>query len=140
MIAKLVAEAHAAGARLSRACREIGVSRRTLERWRARPDLDDGRVGTRLRPHNALSATEQAQVVSIMTSGRFGHLSPKQLVPELADRGLYLASESTMYRLRRELGLTRHRPMSRTEVTRASKVHSATAPNQVWSWDISAPG
>ena len=71
-----------------------------------------------------------------MTSGRFAHLSPKQLVPELADRGLYLASESTMYRLRRELGLTRHRPMSRTEVTRASKVHSATAPNQVWSWDI----
>jgi transposase InsO family protein len=72
-----------------------------------------------------------------MTSPRYAALSPKQLVPVLADEGLYLASESTMYRLRRRLGLRRAiRSMPRTHVTRASAVHRATAPNQVWSWDI----
>ncbi len=40
-----------------------------------------------------------------MTSAEYGHLSPKQLVPQLADEGRYLASESTMYRLRRRVGL-----------------------------------
>ena len=39
-----------------------------------------------------------------MTSAAYGHLSPKQLVPRLADEGRYLASESTMYRLRSASG------------------------------------
>jgi len=38
-------------------------------------------------------------VVAVLTSSRYAGLSPKQLVPQLADEGLYLASESTMYRL-----------------------------------------
>jgi transposase InsO family protein len=76
-------------------------------------------------------------VLAVMTSPRFAALSPKQLVPLLADEGLYVASESTMYRLRRQFGLRCSvRPISRTHVTRASAVHRATGPNQVWSWDI----
>jgi transposase InsO family protein len=71
-----------------------------------------------------------------MTSARHGHLSPKQLVPQLADEGVYLASESTMYRLRRRLLVGRPRPMRGPHVTRAAVVHRATGPNQVWSWDI----
>jgi transposase InsO family protein len=72
-----------------------------------------------------------------MTSARYRRVSPKQLVPQLADEGLYLASESTMYRIGRRLGLS-HRPAvtSRTEITRASRVHRATGRNEVWSWDI----
>ena len=73
----------------------------------------------------------------MLTSERFGGLSPKQVVPQLADEGVYLASESTMYRLQRRLGLRRSRPpVTRTQVTRSSTVHCATRPNQVWSWDI----
>jgi len=75
--------------------------------------------------------------VSVLTSSRYAGLSPKQLVPQLADEGLYLASESTMYRLQRRYGLRgQKRTVSRTYVTRARTVHHATRPNQVWSWDI----
>lgn len=75
--------------------------------------------------------------MSLITSSRFAHLSPKQLVPQLADEGLYLASESTFYRFQRRYGLrTVKRTMSRTDVTRAAALHRATRPNEVWSWDI----
>lgn len=67
----------------------------------------------------------------------YAGLSPKQLVPQLADDGLYLASESTMYRLQHRYGLrAKKRTIERTHVTRSSIVHRATGPNQVWSWDI----
>ena len=75
--------------------------------------------------------------MAVLTSSRYAGLSPKQLVPQLADEGLYLASESTMYRLQRRHGLrTTRRTTTRAHVTRASTVHQATGPNQVWSWDI----
>jgi putative transposase len=58
-------------------------------------------------------------------------------VPQLADEGLYLASESTLYRLQRHYGIREKPPrVRRTDVTRASTVHRAVRPNQVWSWDI----
>jgi len=75
--------------------------------------------------------------VRVLTSSRYAGLSPKQLVPQLADEGLYLASESTIYRIQRRYGLRKkHRRVSRTHVTRACTVHRAIQPNQVWSWDI----
>lgn len=73
----------------------------------------------------------------MLTSAAYHQVSPKQLVPALADEGRYLASESTMYRLRRRVGRsTRRPPVLRTEVARATAVHHAVRPNQVWSWDI----
>lgn len=75
--------------------------------------------------------------MSVLTSARYAGLPPRQLVPQLADEGLYLASESTMYRLQRRHGVrVRRRAASRMHVTRATTVHRATQPNQVWSWDI----
>jgi transposase InsO family protein len=72
-----------------------------------------------------------------MTSAPYAGVSPKQLVPQLADEGLYLASESTMYRLQRRHGLrAKKRSIERTHITRSNRVHRATGPNQVWSWDI----
>src|SRR5512134_3875918 len=137
VILAAIAEAQLRGARLAQACRVVGISARTVERWRARPGGDDGRCGPHRRPHNALSPVEEAQVLSVLTSSRYASLSPKQLVPQLADQGLYLASESTMYRMQRRHGLrTKGRATPRTHVTRASTAHQATGPNQVWSWDI----
>jgi len=119
------------------ACRVAGISARTAERWRKHPEREDGRCGPHRRPTNALTPTEEAQILSLVASSRFAHLSPKQLVPQLADEGLYLASESTFYRLQRRYGLRcAKRSMSRTDVTRAATLHRATRPNQVWSWDI----
>jgi transposase InsO family protein len=130
-------EAQATGARLHAACRVIGISARTIERWRGQPNGDDRRCGPRRRPRNALTAAEEVQLLGVMTSARYGHLPPKQLVPRLADEGTYLASESTMYRLQKRLALDAHRrPVLRTQVTRGTTVHRATRPNQLWSWDI----
>jgi len=137
MILSALSDAQQAGARLDSACQVIGVSPRTIQRWKRHPDVDDRRCGPRHRPGNALSAREEAQVLALMTSAAYGHLSPKQLVPRLADKGRYLASESTMYRLRRRLGWgARQRPMLHTAVARATTVHRAVRSNQVWSWDI----
>jgi transposase InsO family protein len=137
VILAAIAEAQASGARLAPACRVVGISARTVERWRAQPDGDDGRCGPHHRPSNALSVVEEAQVVSVLTSSRYSGLSPKQLVPQLADEGLYLASESTMYRLQRRYGLRGKKPTkSHTHVTRACTVHQTSRPNQVWRWDI----
>jgi len=137
LILNAIGKAQSGGARLSQACQIAGISARTIERWRGDPHADDGRCGPHRRPANALTPTEQAQLMGLMMSTRFAHLSPKQLVPQLADRGLYLASESTFYRLQRRYGLrVRRRAIARTDITRATTLHRAAGPNQVWSWDI----
>lgn len=137
MILELVTQAQVSGARLAPACHMLGISTRTVERWRSDPGLGDRRCGPQRRPRNALSSAEEAQIVTVLTSSRYAGLSPKQLVPQLADAGLYLASESTIYRLQRRHGLRpKKRMTTRTHVSRAATVHQATRPNQVWSWDI----
>jgi putative transposase len=130
-------DAQTAGARLHAACEVIGISARTIERWRSQPGGDDRRCGPRRRPRNALTAVEDAHLLTVMTSPQYGHLSPKQLVPQLADTGKYIASESTMYRFRKRVGLGDHRrPGRHTHVTRGATAHQATGSNQLWSWDI----
>jgi putative transposase len=137
MIVELITEAQASGARLRPACKVVGLSTRTVERWRRWPERDDQRRGPTRRPGNALTPTEQSQILAVMTSLRYANVPPKQLVPQLADEGLYLGSESTMYRLQRRHSLrAAKRMLRRSHVTRASSVHRATSPNQVWSWDI----
>lgn len=134
MILADVAEAQAAGARLAKVCELLGVSARTIERWRLDPDGDDDRRGPNRRPGNALSPLEEARVVALME--KHHGTSPKQLVAKLADEGVYVASESTMYRLSRRKTGRRTRANVRAQVSRAKMVHEAFAPNQVWSWDI----
>lgn len=137
MILAAVAQAQCSGARLAPACRVAGISARTVERWRQTPDRDDARRGPHRRPPNALSPIEHDQLLMVLTSSRYAHVPPRQLVPQLADEGLYLASESTLYRLQRRLGLRQQKKLiSRTDLTRASTLHRASRPNQVWSWDI----
>ena len=72
-------------------------------------------------------------------SVEFRDLSPKQIVPKLADRGQYLASEATVYRILRAEGQLTHRAASRPATARRQREHVATGPNRVWSWDISVP-
>ena len=61
----------------------------------------------------------------------------RRITERLADRGEYIGSESTMYRLQKRVGLgARRRPGLRTHVTRGTAVHRATRSNQLWSWDI----
>ena len=137
MMLVALAEAQAAGSSLGAACKLVGLSQRTVERWRLDPDFGDKRQGPRHRPDNGLSPREQAQIMTVMRDRKYAGISPKQLVPMLADEGIYLASESTMYRLQRRFGLRAPvRRQTRSHVTRATTMHMATGPNQVWSWDI----
>jgi putative transposase len=136
MILELIDEAMRAGARPARACSELGLSLRTVQRWRAPGCGEDGRAGPKTRPANSLSSAERRKVLATVNSAEYRDLSPKQIVPQLADKGSYLASESTMYRLLRAEGQLAHRGPAKAPVRHALKEHVATGPNQVWSWDI----
>jgi transposase InsO family protein len=133
MIQLLVEEAVANGARLSRACEAIGLSTRTLQRWVTR--TDDGRCGPNRAPANKLSDAERRKVIAVATSPEFRDASPKQIVPQLADRGIYIASESTMYRVLHDAELQHHRGRARPPMSRPRE-HRADGPWQLASWDI----
>jgi transposase InsO family protein len=73
----------------------------------------------------------------VANSEEYGHLPPSQIVPRLADQGHYLASESTFYRLLRAANqLTHRRGEHPTKSRTKPRAIRATAPNQLYSWDI----
>jgi len=131
-----IAEAIVAGARLKAACRVVGLDVRTVQRWRKAPDLIDQRTGPRQRQQHALDSAEETEIIALVTSTEFIGLSPHQLVAKLADMGIYLASEATIYRLMRRERLLRHRDRSKPRTGRRPREHVARGPNQVWAWDI----
>lgn len=136
MIAGLIDEAVAAGARQARACEQVGLDARTVQRWRGRPDGDDRRAGPRDRPAHAFTAKEEATIFELVTMPEFLGLSPHQLVAKLADLGMYVGSEATIYRLLRRRRMLAHRDRSRPRTHARPREHLATGPNQVWAWDI----
>jgi len=130
-----VDEACRGGARRQCACDLLGISERTLQRWRGQPDGDQRR-GPSTPPPNKLSDAERAQVLELANSQPYRDLSPKQIVPQLSDRGIYVASESTFYRVLRAAGQLTHRGHARPAHRQAPPTLRATGPNQVYSWDI----
>ena len=124
----------AAGARRAAAARESGISPRTLERWRH--GGEDRREGPRAPVANRLSDAERRQILAAATSPEHRDLSVKQIVPRLADRGVYVGSESSFYRVLRAQGQMAHRVRSRPANPRRPLALVATKPNTVWSWDI----
>lgn len=129
-------EAVAAGARLKVACELIGLDIRTVQRWRRCPDGGDQRRGPKTRPGNKLTVAEEDALVALLTSPEFRSLSPHQLVAKLADLGIYVASEATVYRVLRRRALLAHRDRAKPRTHRRPPQHLATGPNQVWAWDI----
>ncbi|SDE69375.1 putative transposase [Desulfuromonas thiophila] len=121
------------------ACKELGVSLRTLQRWREVAIIRaDARTTTeRPVPRNALSPVERDAILAVCNSPEYAHLPPSQIVPRLADAGRYLASESTFYRVLHAAGQQQRRGRSQPPRTvKAPTSHVATTANQVWSWDI----
>lgn len=110
----LIAEAVRAGCRFERACEELDIDARTVQRWRKQPGGgEDARRGPHASPRQKLSPEERAEVLAIANAPEFRNLSPKQIVPQLAERGDYVASESTFYRVLREEGQLHHRGAAR---------------------------
>jgi putative transposase len=136
VILELIDEAVAAGARRFKACQILGLSVRSTERWRTQDGGEDGRAGPRTPPIHKLSEEERTAVLGVANSLEFRGKSPRQIVPTLADRGEYIASESTFYRVLHEEGLMQHRDRAKPRTSRKPDEHVARGPNQVWCWDI----
>lgn len=125
------------GCRKSIACKTLGLSLRTVERWGKYPHLPDSRQGPKNGPPNKLSELERKRILEVVNKKEYGSLSPCQIVPKLADQGEYIGSESTIYRLLKENAMLTHRGKAKQRVPyRKPTSCKATKPNQVWSWDI----
>ncbi len=84
----------------------------------------------------ALSAAEREHVLAVLNSQRFADMAPAVVYATLLDEGIYLCSESTMYRLLRERGQTGDRRRQATHPAAVKPELVAHQPNSVWSWDI----
>jgi len=126
------------GARKYKACEELGITVRTYQRWTESGDVKaDGRAGAiRPEPSNQLSLDERAKVLEVVNSEEYKNLPPSQIVPALADKGEYLASESSFYRIMHEDKQQHHRGRSKAPENRPISTHVASGANQVWCWDI----
>lgn len=131
----LIQEACKAGARKRLAADLLGLPLRTVQRWE-KHGFADHRKGSRAVPANKICNAEREQIIDVLTSPEFGDSNPNQIVPKLADHGIYLSSESTMYRLLREMNMNKHRLSSQPAARIRPEAYIATGPNQVWSWDI----
>lgn len=134
-VLKLISEACESGARRSKAAELLGLTIRTLQRW-SQKGLADNRKGSRAVPANQLSDYEKARIVDVLESPEFAESNPNQIVPKLADQGIYLGSESTMYRILSELKMSKHRQNSHPPRYKTPEELIADGPNQLWSWDI----
>ena len=139
-LAQHIDTAHAAGARLRLACEVAGIDLRTLQRWKSQSGRVEGDGRPRSihpTPRHALTDTERAQLLCVANEPRFADVPPARIVPMLADEGVYLASESSFSRVLREHGQTTHRGRAKAPRTvRPPTTHIATAPGQVWCWDM----
>ncbi len=134
---ELVNEARGSGARQSTACTIIGISCKTLQRWERPDNTQDGRLDARHEPSNKLSLLERQRVIKIANEPEYADLSPGKIVPSLADKGEYIASESSFYRILKAENQSRHRQKARpVRQVKKPRALCATAANQIYSWDI----
>ena len=112
MTVKLIKEACSSGARKSKACDLLEISIRTLERWvHESGEVDKRKLAVR-SIGNKLSEEERQLVITTANYAEYNDLPPSKIVPSLADKGVYIASESTFYRILRQEKQLTHRHAS----------------------------
>ena len=109
----------------------VGVARATATRRPRTPVRARSRV-----PVNKLSGAERAEILAVVNSPRFVDLPPIQIYAELLDEGVYLGSISTIYRVLTENLQVKERRRLARHPARAIPELVATAPGQVYTWDI----
>lgn len=112
------------------------MSCRMLQRWRSQDVGQDRRHGPKTPPKNKLTKSEQKDLLEVANRPEYRDLSPKQIVPKLADSGKFLASESTFYRVLKEAGQATHRERSQPRRHHKPQEFVAYGPEEVWTWDI----
>jgi len=124
---------------LSWLCRALGVHRGSLYRYRKKQHATDSRhksAAPRIKSPRSLSSEEEARVMELCHSSRFMDKAPPEIYATMLDEGVYVCSVRTIYRIlekhqevRERRAIVRHSHYAKPELL-------ATAPNQVWSWDI----
>ncbi|WP_207771377.1 IS3 family transposase [Arthrobacter sp. Bz4] len=128
----------AKGWAVRRACQLAGVTHASYYRWLspARPGALPGPAHRdRFQPH-ALGARERALVLKGLNSDEYGHLSVHQAWHRMFDNGIYLCSLSSFHRIARAAGHHGDRRDQAPRKPRTVPRHQATAPDVLWSWDI----
>ncbi len=124
------------------ACDCLGVARASFYRQRpivgppATPSPELILPGDRALPARSLSPEERAGVLAVLYQERFQDRSPAAVQATLLDEGQYLCSIRTMYRILEQEGESRERRDQLVHPPYQKPELLATAPNQLWSWDI----
>jgi putative transposase len=124
---------------LAPACAALNLSRSSVYREDARRRLLLPATATpvpRLPAPLAFSANERLQLLDVLNSERFADCSPYFVYATLLDEGRYIGSVRTLYRALAADGQSAERRRQRMHPVYAKPELLATAPNQVWSWDI----
>lgn len=121
---------------ISDACQALTVSRATFYRSQQPPPVNTGPSPSRRRSPRALTDEERAAMLAVLHSAEFVDRAPAAVGATLLDQGRYLCSPRTMYRLLQDQGEARERRNQLTHPPYQRPELLATAPNQVWSWDI----
>lgn len=118
------------------ACGALGVSRATWYRHNRQSPPPVKAERERKRHPRALTTAEEVKVLAVLRSQEFVDMAPGEIYSVLLDRGTYLCSEATMYRILRRHGEVRERRRQATHPPRKKPELIAEGPNRVWSWDI----
>ncbi len=133
----LIDEAIKNGSRSEKACELLGITVRTVQRWKEDGGVnEDQRAFRKQAPVNKLKDEERQKILEICNIAEYESLPPSQIVPSLVDEGVYIASESSFYRILKEEDQLEHRGKSKPRVVKKPEPYIATGPNQVWTWDI----
>ena len=116
------------------ACEALGVPRSRV--YRARRPAAPASTPTEPRSARALSPAERAVVRDVLNSSRFADCAPREVYATLLDEGVYHCSWRTMYRILTDHAQVRERRDQARHPSYTKPELLATAPNQLWSWDI----
>ena len=124
------------------ACDCLAVARASFYRQRpalgppASPAAEPALPSERPAPARSLSEAERAAVLLVLHEDRFQDRSPAAVQATLLDEGQYLCSTRTMYRILEQEGESGERRDQLVHPAYQKPELLATAPNQLWSWDI----
>ena len=114
------------------ACVALGVVRSSFYRRRRPAVVSQPRSAS----PRALSPSERQTVLAHLHEERFQDCSPAAVQATLLDEGVYRCSIRTMYRILEQHAETRERRDQRIHPAYKKPELLATAPNELWSWDI----
>ena len=105
---ELILEAVESGVRLYKACEVLEISVSTFRRWK-RGNIEDGRKGAKKKVPRKLKQAERDQILHVCCNDEYKDMNPYQIHANLLDKGTYIASVSSFYRVLRAENLVKYR-------------------------------